>query len=134
MVTKDRKAQARRRARELQKEEADRLARMQSARTDAFIALEAFDEAQESFGYALDKLLEEGEKKGKLANDFTVPMRQINEALDLVGSSHARKAESERKTDSDDEADDDTEVAESNSEKVADEESEANDSAASHDS
>ena len=65
MVTKDRKAQARRRARELQKEEADRLARMQSARTDAFIALEAFDEAQESFGYALDKLLDEGEKKGQ---------------------------------------------------------------------
>ncbi|OHR29211.1 hypothetical protein HMPREF2985_06555 [Corynebacterium sp. HMSC072B09] len=107
---------------------------MQSARTDAFIALEAFDEAQESFGYALDKLLDEGEKKGKLANDFTVPMRQINEALALVGSSHARKAESERISASDDEADDDTEVAESDSEKVADEESEANDSAASHDS
>ena len=73
-------------------------------------------------------------KKGKLENDFTVPMRQINEALDLVGSSHARKAESEKQSASDNEADDDTEVAESNSEKVADEESEANDSAASRDS
>lgn len=134
MVTKDRRAQARRRARELQKEEADRLARMRSARTDAFIALEALDDALESFGLALDKLLGEGEKKGKLAKDFTVPMRRINEALDLVGSPHARKAETEQEPDSDDEADDDTEVAESDSEKVADEESEANDSAASHDS
>ncbi len=67
MVTKDRRAQARRRAHELQKEEADRLARMQSARTDAFIALEALDDALESFGLALDKLLDEGEKKRKLA-------------------------------------------------------------------
>lgn len=52
MVTKDRRAQARRRARELQKEEADRPARMQSARTDAFIALEALDDALESFEVA----------------------------------------------------------------------------------
>ncbi|WP_143485261.1 MULTISPECIES: hypothetical protein [Corynebacterium] len=134
MVTKDRRAQARRRARELQKEEADRLARMQSARTDAFIALEALDDALESFGLALDKLLDEGEKKGKLAKDFTVPMRRINEALDLVGSSHARKAESERESESDDKADDDTEVVESNSDAVAGEESEANDSAPSNNS
>ncbi|MBC6763603.1 hypothetical protein CRD09_01825 [Corynebacterium sp. LK22] len=107
---------------------------MQSARTDAFIALEALDDALESFGLALDKLLDEGEKKGKLAKDFTVPMRRINEALDLVGSSHARKAESERESESDDKADDDTEVVESNSDAVAGEESEANDSAPSNNS
>lgn len=107
---------------------------MRSARTDAFIALEALDDALESFGLALDKLLGEGEKKGKLAKDFAVPMRRINEALDLVGSPHARKAETEQKPDSDDEADDDTEVEESNSDGGAGEEPDANDSAASNNS
>lgn len=134
MVTKDRRAQARRRARELQKEEADRLARMQSARTDAFIALEALDDALESFGLALDKLLDEGEKKGKLAKDFTVPMRRINEALDLVGSSHARKAESEKYSEDDSEPSSDTEVEQSESVADGGEELEANDSVTSSNS
>lgn len=134
MVTKDRRAQARRRARELQKEEADRLARMQSARTDAFIALEALDDALESFGLALDKLLDEGEKKGKLAKDFTVPMRRINEALDLVGSSHARKAESEKDSEDDSELSSDTEVEQSESVADGGEELEANDSVTSSNS
>lgn len=120
MVTKDRRAQARRRARELQKEDADRLARMRSARTDAFIALEALDDALESFGLALDKLLDEGEKKGKLAKDFTVPMRRINETLDLVGSSHARNAEGEKDSDSDEEFDGDAKVEKSDVEEGGD--------------
>lgn len=134
MVTKDRRAQARRRARELQKEEADRLARMRSARTDAFIALEALDDALESFGLALDKLLDEGEKKGKLAKDFTVPMRRINEALDLVGSSHARKAESDKESDSENELDDDAVVERSDSVADGDEEPEVNDAVTSSNS
>ncbi|MHC9767346.1 hypothetical protein ACQX0Q_02635 [Corynebacterium diphtheriae] len=96
MVTKDRKIEARRRARELQKEESERLARMQSARTDGFIALEAIDEATEALGYALDRLLDEGESKKKLATDFSIPTRQINEALEVVGSAHARKTESDK--------------------------------------
>lgn len=131
MVTKDRRAQARRRARELQKEEADRLARIRSARTDAFIALEALDDALESFGLAFDKLLDEGEKKGKLAKDFTVPMRRINEALDLVGSSHARKVESDKESDSENELDDDAVVERSDSVADGDEEPEVNDAVTS---
>ena len=62
---------------------------MQAARTDAFIALEALDEALGAFGAALDRLLDEGEKKGKLAKDFVVPMARINEALEIVGSAYA---------------------------------------------
>lgn len=134
MVTKNRRAQARRRARELQKEEADRLARMQSARTDAFIALEALDDALESFGFALDKLLNDGEKKGKLAKDFTVPMRRINEALEIVGSSHARKVETENESGGDSEPDSDTTIKRPESDENEDKESEVNDSATSNNS
>ncbi len=101
MVTKDRKIEARRRARELQKEESERLARMQSARTDGFIALEAIDEATEALGYALDRLLDEGESKKKLAIDFSIPTRQINEALEVVESAHARKSESDKESEND---------------------------------
>lgn len=101
MVTKDRKIEARRRARELQKEESERLARMQSARTDGFIALEAIDEATEALGYALDRLLDEGESKKKLATDFSIPTRQINEALEVVGSAHARKSEPDKEAEND---------------------------------
>lgn len=99
MVAKDRRVAARRRARELQKEESGRLARMQSARTDAFIALEVIDEANEALGYALDRLLDEGESKKKLAADFSVPTRQINEALDAVGSAHFRKTDADHDAD-----------------------------------
>lgn len=99
MVAKDRRVEARRRARELQKEESDRLARMQSARTDAFIALEMIDEGVETLGLALDRLLDEGESKKKLAADFSMPTRQINDALDAVGSAHARKTDTGHEAD-----------------------------------
>nr|WP_162933251.1 hypothetical protein [Corynebacterium lactis] len=101
MVAKDRRVEARRRARELQKEESGRLARMQSARTDAFIALEMIDEGVEALGFALDRLLDEGESKKKLSTDFSMPTRQINEALEVVGSAHARKSESDKESEND---------------------------------
>lgn len=89
MVAKNRRIEARRRARELQKADAERLARMQSARTDAFVALETLDAVLIELGTALDQLVDEGEKKSKLAQDFTVSLSRINEALDMAGSAYA---------------------------------------------
>ena len=79
MVAKDRRVEARRQPRELQKEESGRLARMQSARTDAVIALEAVYEANEALGYVLDQLLDEGEARKSLQLISQCPTRQINE-------------------------------------------------------
>ena len=94
MVAKDRRIAARKRARALQQADTERLERLQKARTDAFLALDTIDAGREALGVAIDQLLAVGEAKKKIADDFGLTTRDVNEILDLVGSDHAPAARS----------------------------------------